>query len=248
MIRKILCILFFTFSMHTVHAKQIIKVGAYDFKPYYVAKESKDIVRETVFILNKLQHEFDFKIVPMPAKRRYEFIANNTVDIVIYEDLAWGWKNLNINFYSLPITDGEIFFSKPIKNHDDKYFESLANKTIAVILGYHYKLTSFENFEGKVFPFKLITAKDSEQVLDIMLSGRADIGLLAHSYLKYSLKHKKHFKNGILLSRFYDHQYNLGIIHGTQSKISKEKMSHFTDLLIKSHQYLELLKLHELNK
>lgn len=225
-----------------IFAKEIIKVGVYEFKPYYAPKDAKDLIRETIRLLNENQNEYDFKLFPIPAKRRYDSITNNTVDMVFYEDLSWGWKKVNVHFHPLPVTDGEVFFSRNSRKKTDEYFKTLNNKTIAVIMGYHYSFTSFQDFEGKKFLFNLTSAKDAEQVMDITLSGRADMGVLANSYLRYSAKTNKHFQNTLAISNIYDHHYKLGIIHGAHSKISNEKMALIVENLRQSTSYLALLK------
>lgn len=241
-------ILILFFISTSLCAREVVKVGAYEFQPYYVPKDAKDILRETVRILNQIQNDYEFKIIPIPAKRRYDSIRNNTVDVIFYEDLSWGWNKHKVNFHSLPVQDGEVFFSRNAQNKTDEYFKVLNNKTIAVIMGYHYKFTSFQDFEGKKFPFILTSAKDAEQVIDITLSGRADIGVLANSYLKYSIKTHKHFQNTLALSSVYDHHYKLGIIHGPDSKITKEKMAQIVEKIRQSPQYITVLKSLDLSK
>lgn len=237
----IIFFLIFLCSLST-YAREIVKVGAYEFKPYHVTNDSKDITRETIRLLNSIQKDYEFKLVPIPAKRRYDSINNGTIDLIFYEDVAWGWKNSKIHFHPLPVVDGEVFFSRNSRNKTDEYFKVLNHKTIAVIMGYHYKFTSFQDFEKKKFPFQLTSAKDAEQVIDITLSGRADIGVLANSYLKYSIKTNKHFQNTLTLSSVYDHHYKLGIIQGTKTKITKEKMGAIVENLCQSDQYITILK------
>ncbi len=246
-IKNFIALFVFIFSC-SIFSREVIKVGAYEFKPYYIANDSKDIIRETIRLLNQIQNQYEFKLVPLPAKRRYEAIANNTVDLFFYEDLNWGWKDKKIHFHALPLNDGELFFSRSTTDKSIPDFTKLSGKSIAVMMGYHYKFTKFQSFEGVKFPFQLITAKDAEQVIGITINGRAHYGVLAHSYLKYSVKTKKHYKNTLTLSTFYDHRYQLGIIQGTKSKISLQQVELLKDLLVKTPQYTEVLKQLELNK
>lgn len=246
--KKLICVCLLFLCSININALEVVKVGAYEFKPYHVSNDSKDIIRETIRLLNSIQNEFEFKLVPIPAKRRYDSISNGTIDLIFYEDVAWGWKNSKIYFHPLPVVDGEVFFSRNSRNKTDEYFKVLNHKTIAVIMGYHYKFTSFQDFEKKKFPFQLTSAKDAEQVIDITLSGRADIGVLANSYLKYSIKANKHFQNTLTLSTVYDHHYKLGIIQGSKSKISKEKMALLAENLRQSALFLAILKGLDLTK
>ncbi|WP_028863788.1 substrate-binding periplasmic protein [Psychromonas aquimarina] len=188
--KKIILVFFILLGMLTAAghcAAETIKVGGYYFPPF-VDKNDKnqyiglaiDLIKE----MNSFQDKFHFQFVPTSPKRRYSAFEQKEFDLIMFEDLAWGWKNKELAASKVILQGGEVYITKAEPFKDQSYFDSLKDKSFAVILGYHYGFAGFnadEKFLKKNFKIKLNTAHSSN--IKVILSGRTDISVVSLSLI-----------------------------------------------------------------
>lgn len=218
----------FILSSSMAVAKIEVNVGAYDFKPYFVLNDNFSLTKISVDKLNQIQQKYHFKIVVVPAKRRYQSFNEGKIDLMIFEDQTWGWKKIPHYFSALPLMDGEVFFARKENNRDQNYFRSFDKKVVAGILGFHYALTNFEEMpDPKKLPFRFITFPNADNLISLVLKGRAEVGIVAKSYLNDYLKRNPLSAQQIIISEKYDHEYNLGYIVRPGSPIGLEEFGRY---------------------
>ncbi len=238
---KVFTILLFLTSQFSM-ASNVIKIGAYEFKPYFFENSNESLLVQIVSVLNKEMPEYKFEIQTLPAKRRFQYFSENKVDFMIFEDQNWGWKKINHLFHNLGIEDGELFFGHNQKINNENYFKIFTKKSIVGILGYHYQITNFEEEPSKKYDFKFITVSNAENVMDVILKQRADIGILPKSYLsRYFEKHPA-VENQLILSSNFDQKYKLGLISQPKSKISSEKLTKILNILRSNPEVISLYR------
>lgn len=209
-------------------AKIEVNVGAYDFKPYFDPNVRLNLTKITVDKLNLIQQKYHFKISTLPPKRRYQSFNEGKIDLMVFEDPTWGWKKIPHYFSMLPLMDGEVYFARKNNDRNQAYFHSFDKKVVAGILGFHYALTNFKEIpDPSKLPFRFITFPNADNLISLVLKGRAEIGIVAKSYLNDYLKRNPLAAQQILISDKYDHEYNLGYVLRPGSPVSQEEMSRY---------------------
>lgn len=229
---KFVLTLLISFFAFAATANVEINIGAYEFSPYFNANNSLNLSKITLDKLNQIQRKYTFKITLLPAKRRYQSFNEGKIDLMLFEDPAWGWQKTSHSFSQLPLLDGEVYFARKENNRDQSFFQSFNKKTVAGIMGFHYALTQFEELPNpKTLPFKFITFPNADNLIDLVLKGRADVGIVAKSYLNDYLKRNPLAGQQIIISEKYDHTYKLGFILRPGSPITLEELKRYMKIV-----------------
>ncbi len=78
-------------------AAQLVRIGAAHFPPYTVRPESgadTGLLPQLVEALNALQNDYQFVLVPTSIPRRFGDFKQGRVDMAIFENPDWGWKDI----------------------------------------------------------------------------------------------------------------------------------------------------------
>lgn len=224
--KTLFILLAFATFFSVAHAQTQIKVGAYDFKPYYVYTNSEHsgLTATAVRILNSMQKEYVFEIRKLPPERRYQSFERQRVDMFLFEDPAWEWSKFQYEFIPLDINDGEVYITKAGGTATPKSYEDLKKLRIAIIQGYHYGFAGFEtDIRYLKKNFKVEILDNAESCLNLVNSGRADVTVLAKSYVYNFVKQNPEFKDKFVISENYDSTYKLGVVYNP-SKILRRKL------------------------
>ena len=114
MIKLFILLLFVTSA---IAETQKVKIGAYPFPPYVEVKDNKitGVLPEIIDILNESQTDFHFSLVLTSAKRRYVDFKKSRFDLMLFEDLSWGWEEARLKdklqASSAFLKSGEVFFT-----------------------------------------------------------------------------------------------------------------------------------------
>lgn len=205
-----------------------VLVGGYSFSPFaeYVDGKFEGITLEIINEMNALQDTFVFKFVPTSSKRRYRDFDHGDFDLIMFESLQWGWADKPIEKSDVIYQGGEVYITSTVPGRDQDYFNDLKGKRILGYVGYHYGFADYnadEVFLEKQFNVKLTTTHEGN--IRSVASGRADIAVVAISFLKKYLHHHPEIAEKILISKKLDQQYNLTMLmrsntHPTISEIN----------------------------
>src|SRR5476649_1606011 len=78
-------------------AAQLVRIGAAHFPPYTVRPEKGQdtgLLPQLVEALNAVQTDFQFQIVPTSIPRRFRDFQQGRIDMAIFENPDWGWKDI----------------------------------------------------------------------------------------------------------------------------------------------------------
>ena len=177
-------------------AAQLVRVGAAHFPPYTIRPENgadTGLLPQLVEALNRLQSDYQFVLVPTSIPRRFGDFKQGRIDMAIFENPDWGWKEIPHTTVDMGLEDAEIFVAQREEGRQQDYFSNLKGKRLALYSGYHYEFANFNadpKFLADTFKATLTYSHDSNLLM--VLRGRADIALVTRSYLSdYLLRNER---------------------------------------------------------
>ena len=193
-------------------AAQLVRVGAAHFPPYTIRPESgadTGLLPQLVEALNALQTDYQFVLVPTSIPRRFGDFKQGRIDMAIFENPDWGWKEIAHTDVDMGLEDAEIFVAQRENGRQQNYFADLKGKRLALYSGYHYEFANFNadpKYLADTFNATLTYSPDSNLLM--VLRGRADIALVTRSYLfDYLLRNEK-VRDELLVSQRIDQIYH----------------------------------------
>ena len=207
-------------------AAQLVRVGAAHFPPYTVRPESgadTGLLPQLVEALNQLQTDYQFVLVPTSIPRRFNDFKEGRVDMAIFENPDWGWKDIPHTDVDMGLEDAEIFVAQKKPDRDENYFKDLTGKRLALYSGYHYEFANF-NADPKYLAdtYKATLTYSHDSNLLMVLRARADIALVTRSYLSDYLLRNEKVGEQLLVSQRIDQVYHHYALIRPQAPITGE--------------------------
>jgi ABC-type amino acid transport substrate-binding protein len=207
---------------------EIINVGGYHFPPFVEVKKDSVGGLTKLFIkeMNLFQKKYQFKFVLTSPTRRYYDFDHKEFDLIMFEDINWGWKHKDIIASDVYMEGGEVYITKADPKKDQHYFDSFKDKNIAIIKGFHYGFANFNANESYLREnFKVQFSSYHKGNILKVLFGRADISVVNLCYLKHFFLDNPDKKDQILVSDKLDQQYNHTILVRKKSSISIKEVN-----------------------
>ncbi|WP_462402144.1 substrate-binding periplasmic protein [Pseudomonas sp. Marseille-QA0332] len=164
-----------------------VRIGAAHFPPYTSRPEQgsdSGLLIELVKSLNQAQDTYHFILVPTSIPRRYADLQQGRTDLAIFENPDWGWRDIPHVAVDMGLDDAEVFVARRAPGRDQRYFDDLRGKRLALFSGYHYGFAGFNadpRFLRTAFDARLSYSHDSN--LFMVQRGRVDVALVTRSYL-----------------------------------------------------------------
>ena len=225
-------------------AAQLVRVGAAHFPPYTVRPENgadTGLLPQMVEALNRLQSDYRFVLVPTSIPRRFGDFKQGRIDMAIFENPEWGWKEIPHNDVDMGLEDAEIFVAQREDGRQQNYFADLSGKRLALFSGYHYEFANFNadpKFLAQNFKASLTYSHDSNLLM--VLRGRADIALVTRSYLSDYLLRNEKVRDELLVSQRIDQVYHHYAILRPTAPITSEAFSKLLQGLRDSGEMLKI--------
>lgn len=215
-----------------VSAAQVVRIGAAHFPPYTFRPERGEdtgLLPQMVDALNAMQSDYHFEMVPTSIPRRFRDFQQERFDMAIFENPAWGWKDIPHVDVDMGLEDAEVFVAHRVQGRTQNYFEDLKGKRLALFSGYHYAFSHFNadpKFLAENYNATLTYSHDSN--LAMVLRDRADIALVTRSYLSTFIAANPQDAGQFLVSDRVDQVYRHFALLRPNAPISGEQ---FGDLL-----------------
>ncbi|KQV16210.1 amino acid ABC transporter substrate-binding protein [Pseudomonas sp. Root329] len=227
-----------------VQAAQLVRVGAAHFPPYTVRPESgadTGLLPQMVEALNALQNDYQFELVPTSIPRRFNDFKEGRVDMAIFENPDWGWKDIPHTLVDMGLEDAEIFVAQKKPDRDENYFKDLTGKRLALYSGYHYEFANF-NADPKYLAdtYKATLTYSHDSNLLMVLRARADIALVTRSYLSDYLLRNEKVGEQLLVSQRIDQVYHHYALIRPQAPITGEAFGRLLQDLRDNGQMLKI--------
>lgn len=225
-------------------ALEEVKVGAAHFPPYTVRPEQgadTGLLPDLIKALNTLQGDYRFVLVPTSIPRRFRDFEEGRIDMAIFENPEWGWKDIRYVKVDIGLEDAEVFVTHNIDDRDQDYFTSLKGKRLALYSGYHYAFAGFNadpQYLKEHFKATLTYSHDSN--LMMVQRDRADMALVTRSYLNDFLQRNRKYRGQFLASQNVDQVYHHYALLRPAAPISGQA---FAQLLQRLRENGELLKI-----
>ena len=192
-------------------AVQEVRVGAAHFPPYTVRPErggGTGLLSQLLNALNLLQGDYRFVLVPSSIPRRQRDFEQGRVDMMMFENPAWGWQVHAYNAVDMGLEDAEMFVAKKHPDRQQSYFDDLDGKRLALFSGYHYAFAGFNaapTFLTDTFNATLTYSHESNLLM--VQRGRVDIALITRSNLIDLLRHDPQARSEVMVSERIDQTY-----------------------------------------
>ncbi|MBV4467180.1 transporter substrate-binding domain-containing protein [Pseudomonas sp. SWRI79] len=225
-------------------AAQLVRVGAAHFPPYTVRPESgadTGLLPQLMEALNQLQTDYRFELVPTSIPRRFNDFKEGRVDMAIFENPDWGWKDIPHTLVDMGLEDAEIFVAQKKPDRDENYFKDLTGKRLALYSGYHYEFANF-NADPKYLAdaYKATLTYSHDSNLLMVLRARADIALVTRSYLSDYLLRNEKVGEQLLVSQRIDQVYHHYALIRPQAPITGEAFGKLLQGLRDNGQMLKI--------
>ena len=200
-------------------ARETVRVGGYQFPPYVEVDSRSSAVSgltiEMIELLNASQDAFRFEFVLTTPTRRYQDFEAQRFDVVLFEMPEWGWSSR-----SLPVeasaeigVDGEVYIALAADDRDQTFFDDIASRRIAAILGYNYGFAGFRNDPVVLRDeFEIALVNDNTATIELVIRQRVDIGVVTQSFLNRHLAAHPEQADRLLISERYDQVYSLRVL------------------------------------
>jgi ABC-type amino acid transport substrate-binding protein len=168
---------------------------------------------EMINAINEFQQHYQLEFTLLKPRQRYRAFTARRFDMIFFENKAWEWQGYPVDSSEVFLTGGEVYIARAQPGRGQDYFDSLGDKRLVGILGYHYNFADFNSdpeYLKSKFDIQLID--NNAGTIRIILSGRGDIAVVTKSYLQHFLKNTSRVRSQLLVSERMDQEYRHTIL------------------------------------
>lgn len=226
-------VLLHSFSDVSAQDKIQVIVGVSPQEPYFLEGDTTGLTHELINAMNQVQQQYQFNVMGIPVKRAFQMLSQKWVDLIIWDNPMWGWKNKQSVQVSLPlINEKDVFVALLDTSRKQSYFDELVGKRLVLVNGYHYQFLSLETNINELKKYHTIKLVKTESIaLEEIVSGRADVTVVSESSLGWFLKSQPHHQQKLLISERYDSEYQRYFLLPEHSKIPIKEMNRILETL-----------------
>jgi ABC-type amino acid transport substrate-binding protein len=227
-------------------AAQVVRIGAAHFPPYTIRPERGEdtgLLPQMVSALNAMQSDYRFEMVPTSIPRRFRDFQQARFDMAIFENPAWGWKDIPHEDVDMGLEDAEIFVTHRLPGRTQNYFDDLHGKRLALFSGYHYAFAHF-NADPKLLAenYNATLTYSHDSNLLMVLRDRADIALVTRSYLSTFMASNPEDAEQFLVSDRVDQVYRHFALLRPDAPISAEQFGELLQQLRENGQMFRIFQ------
>ncbi|SMF74741.1 hypothetical protein [Pseudobacteriovorax antillogorgiicola] len=237
---KLICVLLLVFANEVSYARIKLLVGDGNQKPF-ILKNQVGLTQRTLQLFNRLQSKFLFDHSPLPVKRMRVMAKNEEIDLVAYDNPAWGWPKGKLAPSQALLRNQDVFITN--KNFQGReVFKRLGEVPIVTVSGFHYRFANYQHGPDIVEKYKMIEAISESNVLNMILLNRAPLGIISTSYLNYTKVFESSSYEQILIGKKEDQSYKrfFNVVAG--AKINLEELNAIIDKAIVSGEFEKLFQ------
>lgn len=200
-------------------APKVLKVGGYEFPPF--VDEHRDgsvqgMSIELIGLINALQDDYRLEYFHTSSKRRYLDFKENRYDVILFENKRWGWQDMPVVSSKVFMGGGEVYIAYRGDDRDQRYFDSLSQRRIVGLLGYHYGFADYNADEEYLSRnFRILLSADPLRNIKLILLNRpdlAEVAVVTKAYLQSYFKRFPEDEYKLLVSEQMDQTYEHTIL------------------------------------
>ncbi|MDD0842661.1 amino acid ABC transporter substrate-binding protein [Pseudomonas sp. Gutcm_11s] len=232
------------------NAAQLVRVGAYHFPPYVMKPESaapEGLLPDLLAAFNAAQGDYHFELVPTSVTRRYRDFNQARYDLILFESPDWGWQDIPLDKLDLGIADAEVYVARQQSGRDQRFFDRLGNKRMALYSGYHYGFAGFnadQDYLTRNFNAVLTYSHDSNLLM--LLHDRVDISVVTRSYLRIYQRDNPQEGLQLLISERTDQVYHHHALLRPRGPLDARQLAGLLQGLQRSGRLAELVQRYQL--
>lgn len=223
--------------------KKIVVVASADVQQRpFIFTDGSGLTLDLLNALNDHQDQFSFRHEVMSVHRQMRSLQEDgSVHVAALHNIQWGWQRDKVETSYDLLTARDTFVALKGPTRGQSYFDGFGVRLSIGVLGYHYRFANY-NSEQKFLKekFNLETVESELGVLDMLLLGRGNIGLVSTTTLDYLAGHDRMKLNRFLISEKYDDEYRR---HFVLAKTAPIKAAQFNQLLRELDAKDELAKI-----
>ncbi len=209
-----------------VEASETVTVSAVHFPPYSIKPEKQvdsGLLGSLVAALNRSQGDYRFVLRATSLNRRFDDFRQGRIDMALFENPAWDWSGIEVMPVDMGLEDAEVLVARREVGRDQRYFDRLQGRRLALFNGYHYGFADF-NSDPKWLEhhFNAVLTYSHESNLGLVLRGRADIAPITRSWLGARLREQPKLAEQLLVSEREDQRYRHFALIRPQAPINAE--------------------------
>ena len=215
-----------------------IKVGA-GVRPPFLISNTKGMGPELLAAINLIQDKFYFELVPTSINRRVQSVKDGWVDIVMWDNIHWGWQGMAMDVTYPLLNAKDIFITHTANSKEQQFFAELKGKRVCGVNGYHYKFLNFStNISTMKLDFEMTFVRTEVESIKMALHQRCDISVVSTSALSWYMTQHNLDPATLLLSDSYDTRYTRHFLVPVYAPISAAELN---QIMKKAHS-LKLLE------
>lgn len=205
--------------------KIVVKVGA-GIRPPFLLPDGKGMGPEIITALNLVQEDFQFELVSVPIARRVTSLENGLVDIVMWDNVNWGWNNIESLTASMPLLHTRDSFVAHSSNTSvQDYFDNFTGKSICGVNGYHYRFLNFEtDYQALSKDLNITLVRTEEESIKMALNKRCDISVASLSAINWFFTVYPDARSQLTVSERFDTQYTRHFLIPAYAPISSDEI------------------------
>ncbi len=206
-----------------------VNVGVYPFLPF--VDKAGGLTADLVQAINAFQTDYKFQLVNTSANRRYRDMADGSFSVMFFENIKWGWDSNAVDASKVFLHgDGEVYVARAQPGRGQEYFNTLADKHILAVVGYHYGFANFDADPTQLAQkFTITFSADNQVSLRNLLAERGDVAVITKSYLRRFLQQDPGVGTQLLVSDRLDQTYAHTVLVRKGSKPSAQDIEALLD-------------------
>lgn len=213
-------------SYPSLASKIVVKVGA-GIRPPFLLPDGNGMGPEIITVFNFVQDDFHFELVSVPIARRVTSLENGLVDIVMWDNVNWGWNNIESLTASIPLLYSEDRFVTHSSNTSaEDYFDNFTGKNICGVNGYHYVFLNFEtDYNALSKDFHITLVRTEEESIKMALNKRCDISVASLSAINWFFTVDQDARSQLTVSKRFDTKYSRHFLIPAYAPISSDEIN-----------------------
>lgn len=206
----------------------LVRVGVYPYAPFVIKEaegQYRGLTPDLVALLNEVQQEVRFVLVPTSAAHRHEAMALGRFSLMLFEEQRWNWHPDQVLMTYPLLLGGEVYVALRAPGREQRFFQPLSRRQLIGVAGHHYGFARFDADQAELRErFNITLLKDNISALQGLFKGRGEVAIINLSYLNQFRKAHPEQAARLLRADDWDQHYELRAMLSKQAAITPAQL------------------------